>query len=300
MLWNRRDALATNELFTFGRSLIAAEKASANWLKSQIKLVRGKDENNQRGAIFEILAVGYLESHQTVRPASANQPGYDLDVENSKGALYRVSLKRYSQSKHERLFRKKSQVAESKFLDALNISRANALLYIEANDYPNESDWQNLYAEIYKITSEFRGSKTIVEIGGRWLVGLQPLTPEREEKFDDNEVSYSFVCVSPYHKNEQKNFNSKLESAVHNLDCHVSRDSSRQPIIVILLPVSASAHVLAHWVNEYFNSISPSTTKAVFFLQPYTASNEKTHLAMWHILFRRSFRTHFTSKKSIP
>jgi hypothetical protein len=57
-LWQRFDALSTIELFTFGSALIAAEQASAKWLSDQVKLVRGNDENNQRGAVFEILVVG--------------------------------------------------------------------------------------------------------------------------------------------------------------------------------------------------------------------------------------------------
>lgn len=274
LLWKRRDALATNELFAFGRSLLAAEQASTDWLNGQVKLVRGKDENNQRGAVFEILAVGYAASRQSITPAPANQPGYDIDIETPMGTSYRASLKRYSQSTHERLFRKKSAVAEKQFLKALDQSGINALLYIEAKDYPNESDWQKLYSKVYELASEFRGSRTIVDIENRWIVGFLPLEVDSQQKLDTTKVSYSFVCTSPYHTNEQSNFLSKLETACSNLERHVPSTSELHPIIMMQLPVTASASTLAGWAKDYLKTNQSSTVQAVFFLQPYIANNE--------------------------
>jgi hypothetical protein len=274
LLWNRRDALSTNELFTFGRSLIAAESASVDWLKGQIKLVRGKDENNQRGAIFELLTVGYTAYRQTVIPAPMSQPGYDIDIETKDGTLYRASLKRYSQSTHEKNFRKKSEVAEAKFLSGLKESRHNAVLYIEAKEYPSESDWQRLYSAIYQLSSDFRGYKTITEVNGKWLTGLLPLVPEQNEEFVTTNISYSFVCASPYHKNEQMNFFSKLETAIFNLEHHVTSISNQVPIIIMQLPVTAPAPTLTSWAKEYLSDNPSSLIEAIFFLQPYTASNK--------------------------
>jgi|GEM_PF-6893695 len=283
ILWNRRDALSTNELFTFGKSLIAAESASSNWLKGQIKLVRGKDENNQKGAVFEILAVGYTASRQSVIPAPANQPGYDIDIETQKGTRYRASLKRYSQSLHEKLFLKKSAHAEDKFIDGLKRSGYNALLYIEAKEYPDEADWQLLYQVMYQLGSTFKGSKQIIEIRSRWLVGLLPLAPEPNEIFSTDHISHSFICSSPYHNNEQNNFLSKLESAVSNLERHVACNLERVPIIIMQLPVTASASILTSWAQEYLNSNKSSALEAVFFLQPYNASN--TDMSSSHIAY---------------
>lgn len=283
-LWNRRDALATNELFTFGKSLLAAEKASRDWLKGQIKLVRGKEENNQRGAIFEILSVGFSAPRQTVIPAPASQPGYDLDIVTTDGTQYRVSLKRYSQSSHEKLFLKKSAHAEKRFLDGLRRSRHNALCYVEAREYPSESDWQKLYSELNLQASRFNGKKKIIEIEGKWLVGMLPLVPEKNENLSTSHISHSFVCASPYHKNEHDNFSSKLETAVSNLERHVKTGPEKIPIIIMQLPVTASASTLAKWSNDYLSANKSSILDAVFFLQPYTASNEamtSNHIAYY-------------------
>lgn len=281
-LWSRRDALATNELFTFGKSLLAAETVSSKWLKDQIRLVRGVDENNQRGALFEILVVGYTASKQKVTPAPANQPGYDIDIETKKGTLYRSSLKCYSQSSHEKVFQKKSMQAETKFLDGIRKANRNASLYIEAKKYPNESDWQKLYSELHKQASNFDGLRKIFEIDGKWLVGLLPLIPEGNEKFSAGHISHSFVCTSPYHNNEQNNFLSKLESAVSNLERHVKIRSGGLPIIIMRLPVTASASILNLWVKKYFDLHKSSILKSVFFIQPYSASKEdmsSSHIA---------------------
>ncbi len=275
-MWNRRDALSTNELFTFGKSLIAAENASTDWLRAQIKHVCGKDENNQKGAVFEILVVGYTASQQLVTPAPANQPGYDIDIETENGNRYRASLKRYSQSSHEKLFRTKAALAEEKFLDGLNKSRHNAQIYIESKEYPDESDWQKLYQELYQLASSFRGTKQSIEIKDTWVVYLLPLVPEKNEKFSETHISYSFICTSPYHRNEQNNLISKLELAVSNLDGHVKRNLERVPIIIMQLPITASALTLTSWTKEYLNTNKSSAIDAVIFLQSYTASNTDT------------------------
>lgn len=300
-LWNRRDALSTNELFTFGKSLIAAEHASEDWLKGQVKLVRGKDENNQKGAVFEILAVGYASAKQSVTPAPANQPGYDVDIETPSGAIYRTSLKRYSQSSHERLFQKKSALAEAKFLDGLNVSRLNASMYIEAREYLGESDWQKLYQAVYRMGVSFTGAKIVEEINKKWLVGLLPLIPEQKEQYSKRHTSYSFICASAYHQNEQNNFLSKLESAVYNLERHVKPSHAQTPIIIMLLPVTASASSLKSWAQDYLNANSSSAVDAVFFIQPYTATNQdssSSHIAYFlSAALSKSF--HSNSKQSL-
>ena len=273
-LWRRRDAIATNELFTFGSSVLAAEQASAEWLKAKIKLVLKGDENNQRGAIFEILAVGYTASRQKVTPARANQPGFDIDIATKEGALYRVSLKRYSQSVHEKLFRKKSGAAEAKFLAGMSKTRFNAQMYVEANEYPAESDWQRLYTKISQLTSEFCGHRVIDHSDGKWLIAMLPLLPDQHELLSSTHVSYSFVCTSCHHKNEQSNFLSKLDSAISNLERHVAPNSDQLPVILMQLPITASAHTLKLWSDEYLRTNPSSTVEAIFFLQSYTSSSE--------------------------
>lgn len=289
LLWKRRDALSTNELFTFGKSLIAAEKASPDWLKNQVKLVRGKNENNQKGAIFEILAVGYTASNQIVIPASANQPGYDLDIETKNGTSYRVSLKRYSQSSHEKLFRKKSAHAEVRFIEGLKKSRRNASLFIEAREYPSESDWQKLYLLVYQLASAFDGSTTVIDnFEDRWDVAVMPLNSERNEIFSVGQISHTFICVSAYHKNEQDNFLSKLEDAVSNLERHVQHDSGRLPMIFMQLPDTASANILATWAQEYLFANNSSILEAICFIQPYVTKNDSSSQITYFFSFASS------------
>lgn len=271
-LWSRQDALSTNELFTFGSSLIAAEQISAEWLKRQIKLIRGKNENNQRGAIFEILTVGYASSKQKVTPASANKPGYDIDIEASNGMIYRASLKRYSQSSHEIDFIQNSKLAENKFLEALNQSSLNAQIYIEAQKHPDESDWQNLYIELPKFVSGFKNTVSTLNIEDKWRLFLNPLIFDTNENPDKRYVSYNFHCLSPYHNNEQNNLTSKIEAAFANLERHVKSDKGVLPIIIFQLPATASASTLATWSQEYLDAKPSSSAQAVFFLQPFITS----------------------------
>lgn len=292
-LWMRRDALSTNELFTFGKSLISAQIASGDWLKNQIKLVKGKDENNRKGAIFEILAVGYTSTHQRVIPATANQPGYDIDVETKNGTLYRASLKRYSQSAHEKLFLKKSATAEKRALEGLKLSKKNTTFYIQSKEYPSESDWQKIYSEIYRLTAEFKGVKEVVAIDETWLVGLLPLHSPEESPFSKSHISYSFLCVSPYHKNERDNFLSKLESAVSNLERHVNRKSGQLPVIIMQLPATASSSALTLWAQEYLEANRSSALEAVFFCNHTLQATKTAPLALLHFILPPQYLHHF-------
>jgi len=273
-LWTRRDALSTNELFTFGSSMIAAEAQSKQWLQHQIKLVKGKDENNQKGAIFEILVLGYASSNQKVIPAKASQSGYDIDIEANQSSKFRVSIKCYSESTHERRFKKSAEVARQKLIHGLRASGQHATAYIEASTYPTEGDWQVLYTYLTQAASQFDGSKQIQTLNDKWLVGLIPLLSEKDEKFAPNAISHTFICSAKYHKNEQKNFLSKLESAISNIEKHVDSDSGYFPVILMRLPPAASASTLASWSTEYLKENKESILGAIFFVQPYTSSTE--------------------------
>lgn len=53
ILWNRTDFISTLELYTFGRALIIMDNINAQWLKGQIKQIKGNNENRQRGLFLK-------------------------------------------------------------------------------------------------------------------------------------------------------------------------------------------------------------------------------------------------------
>lgn len=257
-------------------------------------------QKQSKGAIFEILAVGYTTPNQVVTPAKASQRGYDLDIETKQHTKYRVSIKCYSESTHEDGFRKRAETARQKFVKGLKSTGLNALAFVEASRFPSEADWQLLYTSLSESAVNFNGSKTINQVKDIWLIGLLPLLPDEGEAFAANTVSHTFVCTARFHKNEQNNFLSKLESAISNLEKHVDPDSGHLPIILMRLPPTASAITLTNWSSVYLAENDSKVVGSIFFLQPYIASNEdgsSSHIA--HYISAASSRKFATTPKDI-
>ena len=61
-----------------------------------------------------------------------------------------------------------------------------------------------------------------------------------------------FIGVVPFHTNEQKNFNSKLESAIANLEKHVQPNENICPVLLLKLPPSASVSTMQKWGKNFF------------------------------------------------
>jgi len=256
-LWNRRDALSTVELFTFGRAILQLQKIDHAWLNSQIKLVKAKDVNNQRGAIFEIIAISYLCTKQLATPAPMNQKGYDVDVNISGSEIYRISIKNYSQSSHERIFHQRMDTARKKYLSTSRTGgNFNFQLYISALKWPSENDWQLLYAALAKLSITFQGIRIVQQIENSWSIIINQLSPEPYENIDNRRLSYTFIGIAPYHQNEQQNFISKLDSAVYNLEKHVESALKIYPFVFIRLPPNASADTMYSWVLEYLKNVT--------------------------------------------
>ena len=56
-LWQRRDALATNELLLLGEAVRNLSRVDAAWTRRQIELMKSNDAGERAGATFEILGL---------------------------------------------------------------------------------------------------------------------------------------------------------------------------------------------------------------------------------------------------
>jgi hypothetical protein len=57
-----------------------------------------------------------------------------------------------------------------------------------------------------------------VRVDSSWTISLIPLQIQPDAVLSPQHLSYTFICVAPYHKNEQQNFLSKLEGAISNAE----------------------------------------------------------------------------------
>jgi len=62
------------------------------------------NSNQVKGALFEILGIGYMADKSKVTPTKDNQPGYDAIVQIKQDLELRVSIKNYSLSIHQNNF----------------------------------------------------------------------------------------------------------------------------------------------------------------------------------------------------
>ena len=102
ILWNSRDALATNELLNFGDAVENFEQVDSGWLGRQASAIKGDNEGNRAGAIFELLGLNFfLFAKNKVVPSSGSNPGYDGVVELLDQSTLLVSIKNHGMSSHE-------------------------------------------------------------------------------------------------------------------------------------------------------------------------------------------------------
>lgn len=128
LLWNRSDILSTLELYIFGEALRQMNLVNSKWLKGQIKLIKGNDENNRRGAFFEIIGLSYfINSSSKLIPAPNSKPGFDATILSNEQKTY-ISSKSFGRSKHDREFENEAKETEEQILILMDKYR---IFYVE-------------------------------------------------------------------------------------------------------------------------------------------------------------------------
>jgi len=268
-LWCRGGNLAIGELYTLGTAIVHLSPIDEGWVRRQVATLRAPNENNRRGAAFELLAASIFCNHgQQVEPAPKNTKGFDLDV-GAQGHRWRISLKAFSTSEKESTFRKRMAVLKKAMDEASPLLPPTQWL-VQARAWPTEADWSWLHQTIrHQLAKRFPVS--IVE--RCWDVRTLPLPAPNGQTLDPSRFSYTLVGLMPYHANEQKNFASKPEDAVANLSRHVNPNTHQHPVILMRVPPTASVELLKNWVRHYLDSTPQSPLELVWFLQPYVASD---------------------------
>lgn len=273
VLWNRDDEYSTLELYSFGVALRKMKNLSSTWLNGQIKLIKGSDENNRRGAFFEIIGLSYIDIPSAkVIPAANSQPGFDAVILSSSNET-RISCKSYGRSNHDKKFEAEGRITETYILDAMQkwgLYYAEFLILFEST-YPEISDWNNLRSILDDVIREFNEMKSgedylrpyrfeyknwIIEIGQSSR--LKELSPRL--------ISYKITIAGKYHKNEIRNLYSKLNEAHQNLNQHTINHKGSN-IIFVRIPLTISVDKCAEWTLKYFEDNPKVNVHLVIFYQ---------------------------------
>ena len=272
-LWLRKDALATSELYSLGYSMRKFEQADKHWLKHQVRQIKSNQENNRKGALFEVMGLGWLNGN--IVPAKRNQAGYDGTIHFSSGALARLSLKNYGISAHQKEFFKKSSRAESILCDAMKKSDKNAIqLFVDApKGYPSDQHWDLLYEGIPTVIAVFNEGAQNYAFKDAWFVGLNKLDLA-DKQLHKGHQSYTCLLMSPFHKNEEQNLLSKLDEACGDFSAHsLTESDGAVNLIYVHLPVTASLSNCFRWANEYFENHPEKPISGVILYQPSVATD---------------------------
>ncbi len=276
-LWNRKDPLATHELFTFGICLKRMASIDPKWVKKLVHKIKVEDANSRLGALFEIIGLGIISNiEQRVIPTKGNNPGFDGILELSEGRQMRISLKNYGISSRNKNFLSKSQEFTDhlkKLLKEKKIISVHLLISTERN-YPEDKDWHDLFSHISSILDSFIANKSpIFVINDFWIVGFANIN-NSPEHFHSDYNSYSLIIAVPFYANEEKNLFDKLDEACYNLVEHSKIETDKIiNVVEIHLPVSASIIKCKEWVESYFSQYPTKPITGVILYQPACTNN---------------------------
>lgn len=276
-LYSRTDFLATNELYTLGRSLEIMDAIDKDWVNGRIKEIKSKNKNNLQGYCFELIGLAMLAGKQNYKllPCKGNNPGTDGKLLFNDGLCMELSLKNYSISKHHEVFLKQSNELYNCCLKILNNKKTDEFLKIlfVFNDYIGDlRTWdflkQNLYNFIfgdnYQMPKEFSTKLAV-------LVSRTKL----ENNMNFNFSNHNFMIISPYHKNEKKNLYDKLNDAIFNLKKHMGKNKVYG--LLIRLDINISIDNCAKWIEEYFEQNKDVLIEFIILYQPGTSCSLETN-----------------------
>lgn len=292
-LWQRKDLLATTELFSLGFAILSLQDYK-DFINDKVIQIKSSDIKNVNGALFEIFGLSFLTKHYRTIPSKKNQSGFDGEIHFSKNKQARLSIKNFSISTHHQSFLNESKKIED--LIQKNIKEYNCnpleILIHKKNSYPSDSDWEVLRDNIEGCFPYYNESpnKSLFrcEIGD-WSVTIKSL--ENPNKlFAQSQKSYTLILSSNFHKNEEKNMFDKLEEACGNLAKHGGDETSEiKNFIIIHLQSNVSRENCKLWVENYFKERPNKPISAVILYQPLVVKSNSSEEYISHGISIRHF-----------
>jgi hypothetical protein len=233
--------------------------------------IKESDENNRKGALFEVLGLGYFDTNALkVIPAKIDQAGFDGTIQFTNGAAIRLSFKNYGLSVHHQGFLRQATQIEQLLKTQLQVIKHPSIqVFVDApKKYATAGDWKALSDVLPEMLRTFQNNQVLLPVGNRWFVALNPLVLEGR-KLHEGFQSYTLILSCPYHQNEEQNLFSKLDDACYNLSNHsVTQDINTINVIYVHLSVTASLTNCANWANSYLSSHPHKPIAGILLYQP--------------------------------
>ncbi len=228
LLWDRKDSLATNELFSFGKSINRLKQHNLTWLESTANEIK-KNIDTSHGLITEIIMVGSLSSKDgVVSPCTKSYPIYDYTIDYPTGFKYKVSVKNFDISIHEKHFHDMGELIRKTFINYLETRKISGHLQIVCDGGVLTRDITNQIC--MHIVFSLKKYGTYLINGDNVTLNFQKIPWCEENQLAKS--SDAVMILAKQHFNEQRNIESKLRQANESLLKDSYEESSVKKLIV--------------------------------------------------------------------
>ncbi|WP_031485764.1 hypothetical protein [Maridesulfovibrio frigidus] len=249
-LWNRRDYLATIELFTLGNALkLLLNSGAEEWVKGYAERVKKTKASDQVGVSYEAIAASYFMEFHDVQMPPESQPGYDIVI-NEKKLSFLISCKKLLPSEVPRKVDSKAKEIEKEFIILMKKKRITGLrlliLGAKEGNIPTPNRCMSVVEDM--LQTKKREVKTESFTFTLNHIGESDLSQRR--------ISYQFNMLIPQKKTEQKRFENLFGKAYKNLMKHTKEKSSGNflKMLMVSLPEYISMQKTEKWIRENFKS----------------------------------------------
>jgi hypothetical protein len=260
------------------------EKIDFTWLGRQVSIIKGPDEGNRAGAIFELLGLNmFASAGNHVIPAAGSNPGYDGTVESPDQSSLIVSIKNHGLTSYEKFFQQNARQLDHQFRKWLKEHRQSGIeLRIHCVRRLDTTAWVRLKQDVKNILDgQLDGTAKNYKTKGQWTIILNHISSEYSPLSQNNISSVSFI-YAPTHQNEQVKF---VEDIRRGCSSNLVRHTANFPdnacrVLFVRLGASASIRNFIEWSGDYFMDFPQEKVGLIILYQSVAVtSNGQTSLA---------------------
>lgn len=266
-LWQGQDAQSSLELHWLGTALVTFEAIDVGWLAHQVRQARGRDANNRRGAMFEILGLAMFADNHTLIPAPPNTRGYDGHVAFADSKVL-LSLKNLGRSQFARDIQKHGRDTLRKVIKSAGEQGANWVGFlVEASCYPKEHDWLELQRVLCANAWRCLKAPGLGRKLPPWTV--YPMdAPTGAGPISSAHVSNQLSIIVPHHPNELKTYESKLEEQALQVGRQLQDHDAASAVLLAAVDDTADVAQLSSWSRDFMSRHPNGPIDEIFLYQP--------------------------------
>ncbi|MDK8080656.1 hypothetical protein QP716_23265 [Citrobacter freundii] len=230
ILWARRDHLSTTELYCLGQSILNLSQDNRRWLKSTAKEIK-KNADSSHGLITEIITIGSLSTDGgVIKPCATSNPVFDYEISFDTGYKYKVSVKNFDISLHEKAFREKCETIRKSFKKLLERTGSSGKLFVLLeHDILTDEILNNI---CLNIAFKFDKHGLYEFENGRYSIAFHPINEYKAEVL--NAGSDMVQVMARQHYNEIRNITDKIDEANRKLLSAPQDDKSIKQLVIRL------------------------------------------------------------------